>query len=121
MIRQAIATRFLLCIFALGFLACDEIVLHSLSEFEANRTIVKLSLAGVPAKKSRDGSAWNVRVGKSDYRQALLLVSSQRSKAERTGGRATPHKSLVYSREEREYFIEHMTHPIGTATWPRPL
>ncbi len=94
----------LLGLIQIGFVACDEEILHDLDELQANSVRVALAKAGIEAWKEQRGSSWSVGVSSPDVTTALSLLDSKR--VIRRPRHAPSSSSLIQSREERTYFVE---------------
>ena len=98
----------LLIVLLLAFSACDEQIVHDLSEREANKVISQLHDARVSASKvpQADGR-WAIAVSNGDMFSALSLLENQRVLPAPAGrSLATGKGGLISSREEQLFHYE---------------
>jgi len=87
--------------------ACDESIVHNLSEYQANRIRVALSRSGIEAQKKREGAAWRIDVPSDVATDALSTMDYQRLTPERSASSLPDSTgSLMESREERSFNLE---------------
>lgn len=106
---RVVTNRGRVLIFALLALsACDEQIVHDLSEREANKVVSQLHEARVTADKvpQADGR-WTIAVAKSDMFAALAVLESQRVLPAPANRSASIGKGgLISSREEQLFHYE---------------
>lgn len=87
--------------------ACQEEILHDLSEREANKVLSHLSAARLGASKvpQADGR-WAIAVQKDDMVSALSHVDTQRVLAARKGDSPVGKGSMIPSREDQRFRYE---------------
>lgn len=103
---RILAVKFAL-VAAIFFTACQEEILHDLSEREANKALSHLSMARLDAKKvlQADGR-WAIAVARDEMVPALTHLDSQRVLASRGGGTQAIKGSMIPSREEQWFRFE---------------
>ncbi len=101
---RAISGLVLLCVVS----ACDEQILHDLSEHEANKVLSRLHIGSLSAEKilQSDGR-WAIAVDESQVVPALTFLDSNRVLAQRTSNAPSASKGgIVPSREEQWFRYE---------------
>lgn len=100
MLRKAIFLT-LLCL--LG--ACDETILHELTEQQANKAFIILSRAGIESTKATDGVHWTLQVAKQDASMALSELEAARVFVPEKDADAGSGFGLIQSAEQRAHAI----------------
>ncbi len=87
--------------------ACQEEIVHDLSEREANKVVSHLSVAHLGASKvlQADGR-WAIAVDRDEIVSALSLLDTQRVLAPRGGDSLVGKSSMIPSREEQRFRYE---------------
>ena len=101
---RAISWLVLLCVVS----ACDEQILHDLSEHEANKVLSRLHIGSLSAEKilQSDGR-WAIAVDETQVIPALTFLDSNRVLAQRTSHAPSASKGgIVPSREEQWFRYE---------------
>jgi len=86
--------------------ACDETIVHDLSEVQANRVLVALAHQGVSAEKVREVSSWSIAVPSSSATTALTVLEAHRTLKDLAVTSRSESGSLIQSREERMHRVE---------------
>lgn len=86
--------------------ACDETILHELTEQQANKAFIVLSRVGIESSKKTDGVNWTLQVAKQDASMALAELEAARvfvpeKDADEGGG-----FGFIQSAEQRAHAIE---------------
>lgn len=87
--------------------ACQEEILHDLSEREANRVVKHLSVARLDAKKvAQADGRWTIAVARDAMVPALTYIDSQRVLADRESSMLKSKGSMIPSREDQWFRYE---------------
>lgn len=86
--------------------ACNEEIIHDLSEVEANRVITVLDGHGITAKKDQQADGhWAISVGSGEAISALSFLDDRRILRENSTQRAQ-NPSVISSREDQRFWFE---------------
>ncbi len=92
--------------FLLFFSACEESLLHNLTEIEANRLIGILNSEGIEGEKIlQTDLKWTLNVEKKDFVKAILLLDSKRLLKD-TSTIKKEGSSLLGSNKEKDFYYE---------------
>ena len=98
----------LLIVLAVALSACDEKLIHDLSEGEVNRVVSRLHKGGIAADKIQQADGrWSVSIPQGEMVRALSVLDTSRVLARRSVGEERKSKgSFIPSREEQWFQYE---------------
>ena len=85
---------------------CDEEILHSLDENQANRVKLVLAQTGIVAEKIQENGSWALRVSGAEVTPALAALSRSRTLQRELTRKSELPAGLLQSKEERSRFAE---------------
>jgi type III secretion protein J len=98
--KQLFAILLLTCFLTTG---CDEVILHDLNEFQANKVLLLLSSKDIDITKEQHGKGWRIVVASEDVNRALKLLDKNRVMTRALNRAVVEPTTLLSSREERAF------------------
>lgn len=93
----------LMLIVSVVLIGCDEVVLHDLSQLQANRVNLLLSANGIKSTKIRKGNGWDVAVPPKDMVRSLSLLNANRVLTRSIDKESIPTSGLLSTKEDRRW------------------